>query len=128
MGYTHLGRLYDALGSRQARVLAFEQNLIDNESGKLAIDGHVIGSGSWRNDLTEKGYKFGELKEMKVNMLMAYDVIHDIPVAVKTCQGGENDKTSVVDILNDIALKDKLLIVDRGFYSHSNLTFFLKRR
>lgn len=124
LGYTHVGRLYEALGNRQARVLAFEQDLIDNGSGKLAIDGHVIGSGSWRNDLAEKGYKFGELKEMQVNMLMAYDVIHDIPVAVKAYQGGENDKTSVEDILNDVALRDKLLIVDRGFYNHHNLSLF----
>ena len=124
MGYAHLGKLYEALGNRQTRVLAFEQDLIDNGSGKLAIDGHVIGSGSWCNDLAEKGYRFAELKEMQINMLMAYDVIHDIPVAVKTCQGGENDKTSVEDILNDISLRDKLLIVDRGFYSHRNLSLF----
>ena len=124
MGDRSLSSFYETLGYRQTGVLSFEQDLCDNGSGKLAIDGHVIGSGSWWNSLSQKGYRFNELKEMQMNMIMAYDMVHKIPVAVKVCEGGENDKLSVKELFDDVVLKDKLLIVDRGFYSESNLKMF----
>ena len=124
MGDRSLSSFYETLGYRQSGVLSFEQDLCDNGSGKLAIDGHVIGSGSWWNGLSQKGYRFNELKEMQINMIMAYDVVHKVPAAVKICEGGENDKLSVKELFDDVVLKDKLLIVDRGFYSESNIEMF----
>ena len=121
MGDKAVGEIYGNLGARQGKVLEFEQDLIANGSGKLAIDGHVIGSGSWCNSLAEKGYRFASLKDMQMNMLMAYDIEHRIPVAVRVCEGGLNDKASLKDLLMDTGLKDKLIVVDRGFYSASNL-------
>ena len=58
MGYDALEKLYDQLGRRQGGVLKLEEQLLQASSGEVAIDGHVIGSGSTENDLTEKGYKF----------------------------------------------------------------------
>lgn len=124
MGDRSLSSFYEDLGCREDNVLSFEQGLCDNGSGKLAIDGHVIGSGSWWNSLSQKGYKFNELKEMQMNMVMAYDVEHRIPVAVRVCEGGEADKLSVKELFDTVTLKDKLIIVDRGFYSESNLEMF----
>ena len=98
MGDRSLSSFYEVLGYRQTGVLSFEQALCDSGSGKLAIDGHVIGSCSWWNGLSQKGYRFNELKEMQMNMIMAYDVVHKMPVAVKVCEGGENDKLSVKEL------------------------------
>lgn len=124
MGSESIGKLYDDLGRRQERVLSFEQELADNGSGKLAIDGHVMGSGSVRNDLAQKGYRFSVLKEDQMNLITAYDVEQLVPVAVRVCPGALTDSISVRDLLMDIELKDKLLIIDRGFYSKGNLTLF----
>lgn len=126
MGDRSLSSFYEVLGYRQTGVLSFEQALCDSGSGKLAIDGHVIGSCSWWNGLSQKGYRFNELKEMQMNMIMAYDVVHKMPVAVKVCEGGENDKLSVKELFDDVTLRYKLLIVDRGFYSESNIEMFCR--
>ena len=126
MGDRSLSSFYETLGCRQTGVLEFEQDLCDSGSGRLAIDGHVIGSGSWWNRLVQKGYRLNELKEMQMNMIMAYDVVHKIPVAVKVCEGGESDKLSMKELFGDVVLKDKLLIVDRGFYSELNIEMFSK--
>lgn len=74
LGYDALEKLYDQLGRRQGGVLQLEERLIQASSRQVAIDGHVIGSGSAENDLTEKGYKFWKLGEAQINLLMAYDV------------------------------------------------------
>jgi transposase len=124
MGYDNLSRIYDALGRRQGPVLAMEQALSERCSGTLAVDGHVIGSGSWCNDLSEKGYRFESLKECQMNMVMAYDVATLTPVAVRVAEGGSPDKLSVKDLLGDIVFRDKLFLADRGFYSSSNIRLF----
>ncbi len=82
-GDRSISSFYEDLGCREEMVLSLEQDLCDSGSGKLAIDGHVIGTGSWWNSLAQKGHKFNELKEMQMNMIMAYDVVNRIPVAVR---------------------------------------------
>ena len=47
MGEKSLSSFYEKLWYRQSGILTFEQDLCGNGSGKFAIDGQVIGSGSW---------------------------------------------------------------------------------
>lgn len=63
LGYDALPSLLDSLGRRQGNVLRLEEKLITDSSGQIAVDGHVIRNCSPENDLSEKGYKFGELDE-----------------------------------------------------------------
>ena len=123
-GDRSLSSFYETLCYRQTGVLSFEQALCDNGFGKLVIYGHVIGTGSWWNSLSQKGYRFNELKEMQMNIIMVYDVVHKILVAVKVCKGRDSDKLSVKDLSDDVVLKDKMLIVDSGFCSESNIEMF----
>ncbi len=74
MGSNSLAKLLDSLGRRQTKVISFQQYLIDNSSGEIAIDGHVVACSSHENDLAEYGNKFRNIKEMQINVLMAYDV------------------------------------------------------
>ena len=57
MGYDALAGLYEDLGRRQGPLISFEQALVEPCSGEVAADGHVIGSRSCANSLTEKGYR-----------------------------------------------------------------------
>ncbi|QUC03436.1 hypothetical protein [Atopobium sp. oral taxon 416] len=57
MGYDALAGLYGDLGRRQGPLISFEQDLVDSCSGEVATDGHVIGSHSCANSLSEKGYR-----------------------------------------------------------------------
>lgn len=125
MGYESLSKLYDALGRRQDNVLKFEEKLIQECSGQIAIDGHVIGCLSSENDLAEKGYKFNKLGESQINLLMAYDVNTHVPLMSRFYEGASSDKVSVKDFLNQVNLSDMLFIVDRGFYSVDNLNLFI---
>ena len=90
----------------------------------MAIDGHVIGNVSNGNDLSAKGYKFRELGEEQINLLMAYDINTGLPLLSRVFDGALSDKLSVKDLVNEVEIRDMLFIVDRGFYSASNLDLF----
>ena len=124
LGYDALATLYDNLGRRQGGVLKFEQLLVDRSSGELAIDGHAITCVSDKNDLAEKGNKYQKFNSEQINLLMAYDVNTGIPLISKIYEGGNLDKISVSDFLDQVILKDMLFIVDTGFYSASNIKLF----
>ncbi len=117
MGYTALSSLLKDLGQKGNPVRAFEQMLIDESSGSIAIDGHVIRSASESNDLSEAGYKYHELKESQVNLLIAYDAKQKKPLMYRTFRGSSLDKMSAVELLRSRRFQDVKFIVDAGFYS-----------
>lgn len=117
MGYNAISSLLHDLGLRGNRILQFEQNLIDDSSKNIAIDGHVIRSCSNNNDLAEPGYKLGLLKAPQVNVLIAFDIKNGIPLMYRTYRGSSVDKKSVVDLLASRSFTDTKFVVDRGFYS-----------
>ena len=126
MGYTALSNLLHDLGLRGDPVSRFEQALIDNCSGNVAIDGHVIRSCSGENDLAEPGYKLHELKASQVNVLIAYDIRGRIPLMYRTYRGSSVDKKSVEDLLKSRSFKNTRFMVDRGFYSETVLSLMSK--
>ena len=119
MGYTALTGLLKDLGMRGNPVKAFEQMLIDECSGNVAIDGHVVRSASYFNDLSEPGYKYGELGESQVNILIAYDAKRKAPLMYRTFRGSSLDKTSVIELLQSRNFSNVKFIVDAGFYSET---------
>lgn len=121
MGYTALSNLLHDLGAHGNPVRIFEQGLIDESSGDVAIDGHVIRSCSFGNDLAEPGYKLGMLKSPQVNLLIAYDIRNRIPLMYRTYRGSSVDKKSVEDLLKSRSFRDTRFLVDRGFYSEAVL-------
>lgn len=122
--YHCLFNLLDALGRRQTRVHQFEQSLIDDSSKEIAIDGHDIKSCSHENDLAEVGNKFSSMKDMQMNVLMAYDINSLTPLVSRAYPGSILDKTSVKDLLEFHTYYDVLFIIDRGFYSKENIEIF----
>ena len=83
MGYTALTSLLHDLGMKGNPVLKFEQQLIEESSKNVAIDGHVIRSCSWNNDLAEPGYKNRDLKSSQINVVIAYDTVKKSPLIPK---------------------------------------------
>ena len=73
LGPDAMRTLYDDLGRRDGPVMGLQRALSGRCSGTVAIDGHVVGSGSRLNDLASKGYKFLRLGEPQANLLMALD-------------------------------------------------------
>ena len=124
VGYDSISNLYVTLGSKRQGVLALEEKLIASCSNEIAIDGHVIGSKSQNNDMSEKGYKFSKISEPQVNLLMAYDVNTKIPLISRFFPGSSPDKVSVKEVLDEVELRNALFVIDRGFYSEENLKLF----
>ena len=122
MGYTALSGLLKELGMKGNPVRAFEQMLIDECSGNVAIDGHVVRSASDNNDLSEPGYKYRELKEAQVNILIAYDAKRKAPLMYRTFRGSSIDKASAVDLIQSREFHNVKFIVDAGFYSETMIS------
>lgn len=123
-GDESVSRLVDTLGRRQERVQGFEQSLVDQSSGKMAVDGHVIKCCSYQNDTAAYGNKYRQIKDMQMNILMAYDVESSLPLFSRIYEGGTLDKSSIKDLLGTLCFQNILFIVDRGFYSTENIKLF----
>ena len=126
MGYDALTSLLHDLGMKGNPVKKFEQLLIDNSSKKIAIDGHVIRSCSWNNDLAESGYKMSSLKSPQINVLIAYDTEKRAPLMYRTYRGSRVDKKSVVEFLESRSFTNVKFVVDRGFFSSKVLDLMSK--
>jgi len=126
MGYDALSGLLHDLGMKGNPVKKFEQLLIDNSSKKIAIDGHVIRSCSWNNDLAEPGYKLRSLKSPQINVLIAYDTANKAPLMYRTYRGSSVDKKSVIEFLQSRSFTNVKFVVDRGFYSSNVLELMSK--
>jgi hypothetical protein len=124
LGADAASSLIDALGRRQGAVMSFEAALCAASGTEIAIDGHAMPSASVENDLAEPGYKRSKLGSDQVNLLMAYDVASDTPLISRVYEGAVLDKASVRELLSRTDLKDKLFVVDAGFYSTANLEVF----
>lgn len=117
-------KLLDTLGRRQTNVWKYEQKCIEESSGQIIVDGHVMSSASHQNDLAMYGNKYAKLGDTQLNVLMVYDLNNNTPLVSKIYPGNLLDKVSVQDLLQMNQYKDMLFVVDRGFYSSTNIKLF----
>lgn len=120
LGYDALSTLYDDLGRRDGPVLELQRALSERCSGKVAIDGHVVGSGSRLNDLASKGYKFRKIGGPQVNLLMALDAQTGKPICSRFYEGRATDRIVVRDLLRQVPFSGVIFLVDRGFNGDEN--------
>ena len=124
MGKTAIGNLLDNLGRLTQRPTNYEKKMISDASSMIAIDGHAIRSCSDENALAESGYKHILLKEDQVNLLMGYDIVSGVPLFARMFRGSCNDKSTIEDLNDLLGFSGILFVIDRGFYSSKNLSFF----
>ena len=123
MGRSAINKLLDDLGRRGTRVLEYQNNMI-GASKRIAIDCHAIRGSADDNEKGEAGYKFSSLKEDQVNLLMGYDISTLTPVFSRISRSSCNDKAAVNELCEVLTISGILLVMDRGFYSKSNLKMF----
>lgn len=126
LSYYTLSNLLNDLGRRQNKVFEFEQALINESSKEIAIDGHDIKSSSHDNDLAQRGNNFNTMKDMQLNVLMAFDINTGKPLVSRAYPGSLLDKNTVDDLISINSFKSTLFIIDRGFYSADNIELFSK--
>lgn len=74
-GDESVSRLVDILGRRKERVQGFEQSLLEQSSGKMAVDGHVIKCCPHQNDTAAYGNKYRQIYELSCksgNFFLSY--------------------------------------------------------
>ena len=111
LGETAVSNILENLGRRDTESKKF-QNLLLQCVKEMAIDGHVIPRYSKLDGMTEYGYKYKALGSEQVNLLTAYDVTKNRPVAMKMF-----DKASVKEMIQDVLIEGCLYLMDRGLYS-----------
>ena len=116
MGETAVSNILENLGRRDTESKKFQYLLLQCVK-EMAIDGHVIPRYSKLDGMTEYGYKYKALGSEQVNLLTAYDVSKNRPVAMKMFDGSKNDKASVKEMIKDVLIEGCLYLMDRGFYS-----------
>ncbi len=116
MGETAVSNILENLGRRDTEARKF-QDILLHDVKEMAIDGHVIPRYSKLDGMTEYGYKYKALGSEQVNLLTAYDVTRNRPVAMKMFDGSKNDKASVKEMIKDMLIEGCLYLMDRGFYS-----------
>jgi len=116
LGETAVSNILENLGRRDTKSKKFQDLLLQCVK-EMAIDGHVIPRYSKLDGMTEYGYKYKELGSEQVNLLTAYDVTKNRPVAMKMFDGSKNDRASVKEIIKDVLVEGCLYLMDRGFYS-----------
>lgn len=83
----------------------------------LVVDGTLKGSNGECNSFSEFSRK-GNIKGSKdLNLIYAYDVETQEPVAVKPYPGNMLDLTAVDDFVTGYSINNALLVMDKGFYS-----------
>ena len=115
LSYDSLHTLYENLGTRSSKVHQFEEMMVSNSSGRVAIDGHVIACTSECNDLSEFGYKAKKLGTEQINWLTAYDVVDACPLLSHVYSGADPDKVSVQALFEKYDFSNTEFLVDRGF-------------
>lgn len=111
------------LGRRTGKADAFTQSLIDS-SREIAVDGHAVACQSEENSLADFGTKYARLGSKQMNVLCAYDTEKNSPVYSDLFEGSTVDSQSVKEMMNRYLFRDKLFLVDSGFYSSENLRLF----
>lgn len=118
-----LKNLLEGFGRSDDLIIKYQQSLI-NKADNIAIDTHAIKSYSHNNELAEYGNKYSQLNEKQINLLMAYDIDKEMPLLSRLFPGKVVDKYSIQSMLSLFTISNKLLIMDRGFYSEANLNLF----
>ena len=120
LGPDAMRTLYGDLGRRDGPVMELQRALAERCSGTVAIDGHVVGSGSRPGGLASRGYKFLKLGEPQANLLMALDARSGRPICSRFYEGRATDRLAVRDLLRQVPFSGVIFLVDRGLNGDEN--------
>ena len=119
-----LSEFLKSIGRHGRTCELYSQENIDSGGELTAIDGHVVLSCSEFNDIADYGNKYAKIGGPQANLVEVFDVENNRPVACHAFDGGLLDKSSVAHMFEAYKFRGKTFLVDRGFYSETNLGLF----
>ncbi|RLD75927.1 MAG: IS1634 family transposase [Bacteroidetes bacterium] len=131
MSSSKISELYTTIGNSQVDIKMFLKNWIEylNPIKTIYYDITSISSYSENNDFIEWGYNRDSEKLAQLNLGLVYCKESSLPIYYQSYTGSLTDvKTlkNTVDFLSGFGLKEFLLILDRGFFSTSNILSLAK--
>lgn len=100
---------------RSSQNIFFKKLMDDNDV--FAYDLSVIFTRSEGINFAEKGYNRYHLYLPQINLVLLTSTDEELPSAIKIVPGSVRDISSLYVTLEELTLKNKTLILDRGFFS-----------
>ncbi len=131
MSSSKISELYKNIGNSQVDIKLFIKNWIEhlNPIETIYYDITSISSYSENNDFIEWGYNRDGEKLAQLNLGLIFCKESSLPIYYQSYTGSLTDvKTlkNTIKYLSGFGLKDFLLILDRGFFSTSNILSLAK--
>ena len=118
-----VSKLLLQVGMEYRYIREFMQNRIASISGKnLVIDGMLKDCNRTTDSFSEWSRKGAKKGSMDINLLYAYDMESQEPIAVKPYPGNMLDLSVVQDFIADFPISSGLLVMDKGFSSEANIS------
>ena len=120
-----VSKLLLQVGMEYRYIREFMQKRIAAMAGKdLVIDGMLKDCNRTTDSFSEWSRKGAKKGSMDVNLLYAFDMESQEPVAVKPYPGNMLDMTAVQDFIASFPVSSGLLVMDKGFSSEANIWLF----
>lgn len=97
------------------------------EGRQQVIDGTLVDNNSTENNFSEFSRKAKTKDSKELTLVYSFDIDSKEPVAMKTYPGNMLDSRSIDDFLTSFDVKKGLIVMDKGFYTKSNIEKFKEK-
>ncbi|MCL2295753.1 MAG: transposase [Methanomassiliicoccaceae archaeon] len=124
----YLSGFLSRVGKKENAIAAYSKSMMKDDR-TVILDMTSFGSSSKLFEMLEYGDDYRRTKLPQVSFSLAHSLDRDMPVYYKLCQGSIADKSTLkgmVTDLKDLGAPSSHAIMDRGFYSPSNISFMFE--
>lgn len=118
--------LHSVGANREGQCVVFK-HLLD-KSQQLVYDLSCMFSRSMSISQAEKGYNKDKIHVPQINIALLCSVDSGLPTMIRSLPGSVRDIATLYNSINELDLRDKLLILDRGFSSEDVFKFLDARK
>lgn len=104
-----------------------EQRTKQFEGKTQVIDGTLVDNNSIENNFSEFSRKAKTKGSKELTLVYSFDIATKEPVAMKTYPGNMLDSRSIDDFLTSFDVKNGLIVMDKGFYTKTNIEKFKEK-
>lgn len=120
-----ISSLLEKVGMEYRYIVDFLNKRVEKFSDSTqVIDGTLVDNNSTVNSFSEFSRKARTKGSKDLTLVYSFDIATKEPVAMKTYVGNMLDSTSITDFLKSFKVKNKLMVLDKGFYTKENIKNF----
>ncbi len=113
--------LHDVGINRDAQTRIFQK--LTGQSNQLVYDLTSVFSRSMSIAQAEKGYNKDHLQVPQINLALLCSVDTGLPTMIRSIPGSVKDISTLYNSIKEVNVKEKILILDRGFFSDDTMKF-----